>query len=292
VPGGLLRGGLLDGGPRVPGAALLPRQPRLDAPGVVHHVWARGIERRAIFADDVDRRDLIERLGDVLSATATPCFAWVFMSNHLHFVLRTGQEPLSDVMRRLLTGYAGQFNRRHERDGYLFQNRFGSRVVRDTADLLAVIRYVHRNPLEAGLVRDPIALAAFPWAGHGALLGQRPAWSFESVNEVLALFDAERDEARRRLAALVAEDLASKPAADDRRSGDPLAVIVGEECRRLGVSEEDLRGGRRWPAVARARAAVCWRAVRELGLPARDVAAALRVTPSAVSQALKRDRTF
>lgn len=256
-------------------------------------MWARGIERRAIFADDADRRDLIDRLCDVLTAAGMPCFAWVFMSNHVHLVLQTGHEPLSDVMRRLLTGYAGHFNRRHDRDGYLFQNRFGSRVVRDTADLLAVIRYVHRNPLEAGLVTDPTALAEFPWCGHGALLGRRPAWAFERVDEVLALFDPERHESMRRVAALVADDLrADATLGDVARPEGRLAMVVSEECRRLGVSEEDLRDGRRWPAIASARAAICRRAVRELGVPVRDVAAALRVTPSAVSQALKRARTF
>jgi hypothetical protein len=211
------------------------------------------------------------------------------MTNHLHYVLRTGPRPLSEVMRRLNGGYATRFNRRHERDGYLFQNRYGSRIVKDTADLVAVIRYVHRNPLEAGLVRDPEALESFPWCGHGALVGKRPAWAFESVGAVHALFDAEPAESRRRIRSLVASSLQDDVA--ETRSPPPrsaLETLAHRVCAELGVAEADLWKGRRCAPIARAREEVCHRAVSDLGLGVRAVAVALGMTPGAVSQALRR----
>ncbi len=84
----------------------------------------RGIERKAIFKDAKDYRNFLDRLGLILTETEKPCFAWALMSNHAHLPLRTGLVPLSLVMRRLLTGYAQQFNRRHRRHGHVFQNRY------------------------------------------------------------------------------------------------------------------------------------------------------------------------
>ena len=101
----------------------MPRQARLDAPGVLQHVMARGIERRKIFWDDKDRASFLERLALIHEETQTQCYAWALIPNHFHILLRTGTTPLSTVMRRLMTGYAVTFNIRHRRSGHLFQNR-------------------------------------------------------------------------------------------------------------------------------------------------------------------------
>jgi len=82
----------------------MPRQARLDAPGVLQHVMARGIERREIFKDDKDRSSFLERLAVILEETQTQCYAWALIPNHFHILLRTGLTPLSKVMRRLITG--------------------------------------------------------------------------------------------------------------------------------------------------------------------------------------------
>ncbi len=82
----------------------MPRLGRLDAPGVLHHIMIRGIERRNIFQDDTDREDFLARLATLLPETQTACYAWVLMPNHAHLLLRTGPVPLATLMRRLLTG--------------------------------------------------------------------------------------------------------------------------------------------------------------------------------------------
>jgi REP element-mobilizing transposase RayT len=101
----------------------MPRPARIDAPGALHHIIVRGIERKAIFKDHKDRANFLKLLGMVLSETVTPCYAWVLMHNHVHLLLKTGLAPVATLMRRLLTGYAQQFNRRLRRHGQLFQNR-------------------------------------------------------------------------------------------------------------------------------------------------------------------------
>jgi len=184
----------------------MPRHARLDAPGALHHVICRGIERRPIVRDDTDRAAFVERLGRVLTATGTPCYAWALLPNHIHLLLRTGAVPLTTVMRRLLTGYAGAFNRRHRRHGYLFQNRYKSILCQEEPYLLELVRYLHLNPLRAGLVKHLGALDHYPWSGHSALVGHSPR-PWQAVGEVLAHFNARPAVARRAYRAFVAEGI-------------------------------------------------------------------------------------
>jgi len=151
----------------------MPRQPRLDVPGLLQHVMARGIERREIFKDDKDRKSFLDRLSTILEETQTQCYAWALIPNHFHLLLRTGLTPLSKVMRRLMTGYAVTFNRRHKRSGHLFQNRYKSIVCEDDPYLLELIRYIYLNPLRASLVKDFKELDKYPWTGHSYILGKK-----------------------------------------------------------------------------------------------------------------------
>jgi REP element-mobilizing transposase RayT len=114
----------------------MPRKARIDAPGAPHHIIVRGIERRKIFLDDFDRDNFLKRLDNVLAETATPCFAWALIPNHVYLLPRTGTTAIATVMRRLLTGYAVSFNRRHRRHGQLFQNRYKSILCREAFERL------------------------------------------------------------------------------------------------------------------------------------------------------------
>ena len=151
----------------------MPRQPRLDAPGLLQHVMARGIEGREIFKDNKDRNSFLDRLALILEETQTQCYAWALIPNHFHLLLRTGPTPISNVMRRLMTGYAVTFNKRHKRIGHLFQNRYKSIVCEEDAYLLELIRYIHLNPLRASLVNDLKELNKYLWTGHSTILGKR-----------------------------------------------------------------------------------------------------------------------
>lgn len=149
----------------------MPRQPRLDAAGILHHVMIRGIERRNIFRNAKDRKDLIDRLLSLLPETQTACYAWSFMPNHAHFLLRSGPFGIAHLMRRLLTGYVVSFNKRHGRTGQLFQNRYKSIICEEEIYFKELIRYIHLNPVRAGIVTTLEELDGFPYSGHGTLMG-------------------------------------------------------------------------------------------------------------------------
>jgi putative transposase len=150
----------------------MPRQARLDAPGTLHHVMIRGIERSPIFDDDLDRRDFISRAGILSRETGTRIVAWALMRNHVHLLLFSGPPGISKFMRRLLTGYALRYNRRHGRNGHLFQNRYKSIVCEEAAYLLELVRYIHLNPLRASRVKSMEELDQYPWSGHRTLIGK------------------------------------------------------------------------------------------------------------------------
>lgn len=175
----------------------MPRKSRIDAPGALHHIIVRGIEGRNIFRDDKDRNNFLERFGDILSENPTPCFAWALMPNHFHLLLRTASVPIATIMRRLLTGHAVYFNLRHRRHGHLLQNRYKSILCQEDPYLLELVRYIHLNPIRAGLVKDLNTLEKFPFSGHGALVGAvQNDW--QDTQYILRLFDTKASSARRR----------------------------------------------------------------------------------------------
>ncbi|MBW1864667.1 MAG: transposase, partial [Deltaproteobacteria bacterium] len=121
---------------------------------------------------DIDRINFLDRLGKVISETKTKCFAWALIPNHFHLLLRTGNCPLSTVMRRLLTGHAINFNGRHHRIGHLFQNRYKSILCQEDTYLLELVRYLHLNPIRAKLVTDIQELDKYPFCGHAVIMLQ------------------------------------------------------------------------------------------------------------------------
>jgi len=184
----------------------MPRTARLDAPGVLHHVMIRGIERRKIFRNDKDRQDFIERLEVLCPLTQTSCYAWAFLSNHAHFLFRTGTAPLSTLMRRLLTGYVIGFNRRHRRHGQLFQNRYKSIVCQEDIYLQELVRYIHLNPIRAGIVRTLEELKNYKYCGHSALMG-RTKRNWQDTDYVLGYFGKRKPHARRQYETFVKQGL-------------------------------------------------------------------------------------
>jgi hypothetical protein len=106
----------------------MPRLARLDAPGTVHDVIVRGIEKRAIVTDLADREEFVSRMGKAAIATGTTIYAWALLPNHAHILIRSGLPGLPMFMRKFLTGYAIRYNRRHRRHGHLFRARLVERL--------------------------------------------------------------------------------------------------------------------------------------------------------------------
>ncbi len=234
----------------------MPRQARLDAPGVLQHVMARGIERRKIFWDDKDRFSFLERLAVILEETQTQCYAWILIPNHFHLLLRTGPTPLSTVMRRLMTGYAVTFNIRHRRSGHLFQNRYKSVICEEDPYLLELIRYIHLNPLRAKLVEDLKALDKYSWSGHSTILGRRknpliPALEKEvtsaegglslaekTIEDVLLYFGETFKVGRRRYRVFVEKGI-KQGRRSDLQGGGLIRSSGGDKAGLLGQKKED-----------------------------------------------------
>jgi len=321
----------------------MPRQARLDAPGVLHHIMIRGIERRKIFVTDRDREDFLERLSKLLPQTETVCYAWVFIRNHAHFLFQTGLVPLASIMRRLLTGYALSFNHRHKRQGQLFQNRYKSIVCQEDAYLKELVRYIHLNPVRAGIVQGIKELNTYPYCGHSALMGKKER-PWQDVAYVLGYFDRTAGRAKKAylnfmeggIAQGRREDLTGgglirsvggwaevkqlkrqgyeHVMSDERILGDSAFVedLLSQadeayerryELKRLGynvdriakrVAEiyemdpaEVLSKGRQKLRV-KARSLFCFWAVKELGMPLRELSRRLEISPPAVGYSVER----
>ena len=165
----------------------MPRKSRIDAAGALHHIMVRGIEKTKIFRNNADMQHFLGRLEEILQKTKTACYAWALIPNHFHLLLRTGEVPISTVMRRLLTGYAVWYNLRYRRRGHLFQNRFKSILCQEDVYLLELVRYIHLNPIRARLVEDLNELGGYEYCGHSAVLGKvnRP---WQDTEWVLGMF--------------------------------------------------------------------------------------------------------
>jgi REP-associated tyrosine transposase len=174
----------------------MPRRARLDAPGTLHHVIVRGIAKRPIVDDDQDRRQFLERLGRLSQTTPTVIYAWSLMSNHAHMLVRSGPQGLASFMRKFLTGYAGYYNRQHDRHGHLFQNRYKSIVVEEDTYFKELVRYIHLNPLRAKMVDSLEALDRYPWSGHGSVMGY-VEYGWHETGYMLSCFGKRLKQARR-----------------------------------------------------------------------------------------------
>lgn len=133
----------------------MPRAARAQSETRIFHVMQRGVDRQEIFFDDTDRLKFLAILGECKKVSGLELFAYCLMDNHIHLLLKAGEEELGASMRRLFSRYAGWYNLKYQRTGPLFQGRFRSEPVEDEVYFLAVFRYIHRNPVKAGLSQHP-----------------------------------------------------------------------------------------------------------------------------------------
>lgn len=222
----------------------MPRKARIDAPGALHHIIVRGINRRRIFFDDADHDAFLDRLDAILSESKTPCFAWALMANQLHLLLRTGTAPIATVMRRLLTGYAVSFNRRHRRHGHLFQNRYKSILCQEDPYLLELVRYIHLNPLRAGIVQELRGLNSYPYSGHSALMG-KTAPGFQDVGYILDFFGRKLTQARRLYLEFVKKGVAAGRRPDLTGGGLVRSAGGWSALRAMRSGESRMKGDER-----------------------------------------------
>jgi REP element-mobilizing transposase RayT len=208
----------------------MPRYARLHFPGGVFHIISRCLNREFLIDGPDDRAKYLELVGRALVRSDASVLAYCLMSNHVHLVVRAGDDPLEKLVKPIHTGYALWKNRRAGRLGPLFAGRFSSPLVDADEYLLELVRYVHNNPVRAGVV--PTAEAS-DWSSQRAYVGLCPPPDWLNVGEVLARFDALPEAARRAFAAFVAEG------ADEARRADLTGAAQQRVARAVATDVGD-----------------------------------------------------
>lgn len=222
----------------------MPRLPRLDVPGAIYHVICRGIERRDIFKDEKDKDFFLSRLGDILIDSSTCLYAFALIPNHFHILIRRGGAPIGKVMQRVLTGYAIHFNRRHKRVGHLFQNRYKAILCEEDTYFLELVRYIHLNPLRAGLAESVSTLKLYPYSGHAYIFGRQKA-DWYNPDSVLSFFGSDEKGARQKYLEFVLDGVARGRRADLSGGGLKRSLGYPKEYpkERLAYDERILGAG-------------------------------------------------
>jgi REP element-mobilizing transposase RayT len=171
----------------------VPRLPRVAPAGGIFHVTSRGNRRQDIFLDDDDRELFLVQLGTAIERFRWRCHAYCLMGNHVHLLIETTDENLSEGMQWLLGRYAQDFNWRHGFDGHLFQGRFKSQLVISNWHLLELSRYIVLNPVRAGI---RTSAAEWRWSSYRAAVGATAPPAFLELDWLLAQFGRELDAAR------------------------------------------------------------------------------------------------
>ncbi len=186
----------------------MTRPLRLEFPGAIYHVTARGNARSAIYFDDEDRNTFLTALAECVARFGWLCHAYCLMGNHYHLLIETPDANLSAGMRQLNGIYTQRFNRRHGRVGHVFQGHFKAILVERDSYLLELCRYVVLNPVRAKMVREA---AQYGWSSCLATIGVIPVPQWLQTDWVLSQFGKSRAVARRKFMEFVAEgaDMAS-----------------------------------------------------------------------------------
>ena len=268
----------------------MARPLRLAVADGIYHVTARGNNRAPIFEDDRDRRTLLAILAHAVGRFDWRCLSFCLMGNHFHLLVRTPMPNLPRGMRCIKGGYAQAFNRRHDRVGHLFAERYKARLVQQDAHLLTVFAYIARNPVAAGICARP---EAWPWSAHAALAGETSAPGFLAVDEALAWFAPEANVGRARYRALVvdAPELPELPAAAAVGKPEFLREVLPPRSPGPEIPVREWGEGR--PPLdelleADDRNAAIARAYREHGYTLGAIAGALGCHVSTVSRRLRR----
>jgi putative transposase len=198
----------------------MARPLRIQYPGAWYHVMNRGRSGESIFLEEKDYLALFDLLKDTVEMWHADIAAYCLMSNHYHLLIRTPDANLSRCMRHINGVYTQRFNRAHDRDGPLFRGRYKAILVDADGYLLELVRYIHRNPVEAGLTDR---LDAYPWTSHKGYLSEAKKWDWLHKDYVLSMFS---------------DDMG-------RAKGLYKAFVSKESSREIG----QLLVRRKWPAV-------------------------------------------
>ncbi len=282
----------------------MPRRPRIHAPGAFYHVTLRGNHRKPIFFCDDDRVLLNRIVADTLERCQARLHAYCWMGNHVHMLIQIGDLPLGRAVLRIASGYARTVQARLETTGHLFERRYHAVLVDADRYLLSLLRYIHLNPVRAGLAARP---GDYRWSSHHNYTGSRhEAWV--TTEFALGLLGRSHSIAVERYGKLLNAQL------DESESGSPLADLHQEDDRILGDDRFLAQLRQTAPSPPRASLTIddlIDEAGRRFGLELTELASATRdrqssrarawigheaatrniATPSEVARALRRDES-
>jgi REP element-mobilizing transposase RayT len=288
----------------------------LHVPGGVYHVILRGNHRQAIFTEPSDRQMLDALVAETLERFDARAHAYCWMTNHMHLALQVADAPLGPIVRRIAGVYARRIQQRLPTTGHLFERRYRSVLVDADTHLLRLVRYIHLNPLRAGLVADPVD---YPWSGHRAYLGLTSI-PWLTTDFTLRLLGTNRSSARRAYARLISaggdpDDSAqfsrgmpgdTRVLGDDgflarvtatrrrvpptRPSRPTLEQLIEAAAKEAGCTVEALASASKTRAVADARCRVTERALAAGVASISEIARRLNRSHSSLIEALQRRR--
>ena len=180
----------------------------------------RGINRQNIFEEDDDNMKFLQILEQYRDKCGYDIYAYCLMGNHVHLLLKIGEEPLEQVMRRICGSYVYWYNWKYQRIGNLFQDRFKSEPIEDDKYFLIVLRYIHQNPLKAGLIKD---IEKYKWSSYGEYLGEV---KLVNADYVLKIFNTDREKAIKSFAQYNSE------------LNNDICLDIGEKSR---ITDEEAR---------------------------------------------------
>lgn len=284
----------------------MSRRPRVFAPGLLYHVIVRGNQRRKTFRRDEDYKAYLDRLEKYRGRCRVKIYAYCLMPNHVHLLLETGTTPLAKLMQGLQQSYTQYFNRGYRKVGHLFQGRYKAIICDKDKYLLSLIRYIHLNPVRAGLSKRP---ERYAYSGHASylmngtpkvieigpilrLLGGKKAYErfvlagiSESHNEEYYAVEDQRFLGDEGFGEELSREAGEK---EERKTKKPIETTVKEIVKRLGTTGEELRGpDRRW-VVAKKRAEAVTLLVRHYNYRVTEVARYLGREQANVSLMLSR----
>lgn len=286
----------------------MPRKPRIHFPSAVYHVILRGNGKQDIFFNEGDRFRFHLLLQEATERYRCRIHAFCLMSNHIHMALQVSDNPLSRIMQNITFRYTRWINWRQQRSGHLFQGRYKAVLVDENEYLLELIRYIHLNPVRAGMVREP---SAYPWSSHLSYCGRQPiAWL--TTDWMLSQFSMKEQEARKRYQLFIADGLAEGHRSEfhgvnvrdsrilgDDSFADEVLHDSGTQPAKLtldrliaavnvvyGFSAGDLAGRTR--SASEARGVATWIALETKGCTVAELAKAAGRDASSLSSAATR----
>ncbi len=291
----------------------MPRRPRLHVPGGLYHVTLRGNGRQVIFFDTDDRRRWESLIENGLQRYQHRIHAYCWMPNHVHLAIQCHDVPLSGFMGFVASQYARSTNKKISHSGHLFERRHWAILVQADSYLKELVRYIHLNPLRAGIVDD---LADYQWSSHLAYLnGDQPNWL--TVNWVLSAFGATLADARDEYACFMQTDCQMSiwqklryGSDDDHRAvGDDgfmaslerevthtasqrtLADLAKKICRKYNVSEAELASSSRLRSHSNIRAEIGLAAIESGIATNAEIARHFNRSQSGLSRVISRLRS-